>query len=155
VITVKRLDKIIVKHVMDEDGNFDYLGEFSDTQEGDFSVIHSDNPRHYKYFNADNVENMDQAMENYKRACIHGDSWHYIGVKVVAVVSVSDDGVFWASKEIESNGLYGTESDSDTEYLKEVAKQELDAIEDELKGLGISIADIAKQWELSEVIKEY
>ena len=64
---MKKINRIIIKHLIDENPDLSYLGEFSN-EEGEFAIKHdlSDN-RTYNYFNAENVENMKQAMQNYER----------------------------------------------------------------------------------------
>lgn len=94
----------------DENPDLSYLGEFSDKPAAKFSIKCKSmgNIPHYKYFNAENVKNDEQALENYKRALDYGNGWSCVGV----VVHVHKAGV-----KLATTSLWGIESDSGQDYL--------------------------------------
>jgi hypothetical protein len=88
-----------------------YLGSFSRTRKGDFTIEHKGGRNEYPFFNADNVTILEEAQQNYKRAASYGESWSCLGL----TVSVSKNGI-----ELASNSIWGIETDSDESYFLEV-----------------------------------
>lgn len=75
-----------------------------------------------KLFNDDDPEAMaaDQArLDAWKR-----DEWHFIGIRAVAKCFIVSGGV-GTYVNIESPGLWGTESDSDESYINEIYGEEI------------------------------
>lgn len=145
----KKINKIIIEHVFDNDFYPDYLGTFSD-EPGQFAVLHDKDGRnfnHYKYFNADNVEDMEQAEQNYKEMMrIERGEEYFIGIKATAEIATSLDNVFpagnWLINKIHSGGLYGISSDAtEAEKQKEESNQ-LEELKDVLLALGFTSEEI-------------
>lgn len=67
------------------------------------------------------------------RLASYGHDWHMIGIVAEAEITVA--GVI---QTITSGGLWGIESDSSDDYLREVADEELAALRDILVGLGFA-----------------
>lgn len=64
----------------------------------------------------------------------------YIGIRAVALVQFKDN----LTQEISSGGLWGIEDDSDRDYLKTVAEEELDQLAEELHAAGFSKRTVTK-----------
>lgn len=96
--------------LLDEDPDMSHYGYFSENPKGEFYIKHNGTLRSYSYFNAENVENMEQAQENYRRASTYGEKWFSYGARVL----VSKKNIMLAS-----NDLWGIESDSGDDYFIE------------------------------------
>jgi hypothetical protein len=97
----------------------------------------------YRYFNGP-IENYNgespedirkYVRQDYERmeSLNHGD-WCFIGIRAEARVQVFDD--TW--QEITSGGLWGTESDSDADYLKSIEDEQLAELREQLAAIGFS-----------------
>jgi hypothetical protein len=82
---------------------------------------------------ADHERYMRERLEAYNR----GD-WHMVGIDARAFVVVDH-----VRQEITSGGLWGIESDSDADYLREIAGEELSSLVSILRALGFDDDDIA------------
>lgn len=132
-----KVQKITIKHIIDESPDLSYLGEFSNTA-GNYAIEHNGERGTYPYFNADNVENMEDAQQNYDRMMqFEKGDVYCIGIKAIAEVHTSENGNTWLINHIESGGLWGIESDSDAEYLREVEQDELHELRKTLKAFGL------------------
>ena len=140
---MKKINKIVIEAIADYDTDLSYLGKFSD-EAGEFAIEHEqNNNRSYKYFNADNVENMEQAKQNYKRMMEYenGELQDY-GVKATAEIYTSDDGKTWLINKIQSGGLWGLSSDGTADdFEDEPENQKMDLI-DVLQEFGFTIQEI-------------
>lgn len=112
----------------------DWLGYFSDSQETDFVVNHDQGDRHaYRYFNAENVENQEQAEENYREAVAYskGDRYfvHVFAEAVVTFQSAEPNKMnyFTYKQEIKTAGVWGIDSE-DAEGINEIGKDETEAL---------------------------
>ena len=81
---------------------------------------------HYKQLNKDRLES-------------YGNSWVHIGIYATAEINAAG-----TIQEIRSAGLWGIESDSDQEYLKQTELEQLEELKDQLKEFGFSKADLNK-----------
>jgi hypothetical protein len=120
----------------DSDPDLSYLGTWSHTQKGEFSIEHNERGA-MPYFNAENVENMEQAEQNYRRALDFGNGWYCVGIQAVASVTIPMGHDSAALQAITSPGLWGIESDSGKDYMREVAREELEQLRDMLLALGL------------------
>lgn len=143
---MKKIEKITIKHIPDYDVDLSWLGTFSDTA-GKFAIEHTQgNTRNsYKYFNADNVENMKQAQQNYNHIMKYDSGDLYaIGIKAEADIRTSDDGKNWLINHISSGGLWGIEMGypNDREDIKEIEQEQLADLKDVLLQLGFTEDEI-------------
>lgn len=142
---MKKIQSITIDTIPDYDADMSYLGTFSDEQKGKFAIEHEPgNPRTLKYFNADNVENMKQAKDNYDRMMDfeHGRVQN-LSIRAEAEIRTSTDGgKTWLCNTIKSGGLYGIEDDSDPSYFREVEAEQMAELTDALKSLGFSDDEI-------------
>jgi len=138
---MKKIEKIEVKKIPDYDSDLSYLGEFSNTP-GEFAIKHEGRPDEYAFFNAANVENMEQARQNYKRMIkyTNGELMDY-GVMAEATI-LTGNGSYWKSDEITSGGLWGMSSDSGDEYFQEEAGNQLAELSETLKEFDFSDKEI-------------
>ena len=115
-----------IKRILDVETDLRHLGDFSDTwQEG--AIEHSDNSRYYRYFIPANPE---YAQQDYERMLAYDrNEWCMLGV--VAEIYFKDKGYPLAR----SGGLWGVESDSGKEYLKEIEEEQTEEAEAELRGV--------------------
>lgn len=148
----KKISKIVVKRIPDYDSDLSYLGTFSDTK-GKYGIEHteaSQPTRSYKYFNADNVENMKEARQNYNRIMDYekGNIIDY-GVMAEAEIMTQKEGNdYWKIDHITSGGLWGLSSDSGNQYFQDEAKNQLAELAETLAEFGFT------QKEIKQAIKQ-
>ena len=159
----KRILSIEVKHIPDTNPDTSYLGEYSNTPAGEFSITRSI-PGQYHYFNPGSVEPFDPAAswipadrapadkesfwretmrENARRdyermEAYNRDEWGFIGIRAQADVVIGG-----VCQSITSGGLWGIESDSEKSYFREVEREELKQLREILHELGFSKRAIA------------
>jgi hypothetical protein len=145
---MKKISEIVIQKVNDDYPDISYLGTFSNTPAAQFSILRSEEitgveKGTYPYFNAANVDSMEQAMENYQRALAfdRGDVVS-LGVRAAAHVKTSANGKEWMLHTIKTGGLYGVDSDSEQDYFSEIATQELAELCDVLREFGFTQQDI-------------
>lgn len=139
---MKKIEKIEVKKIPDYDSDLSYLGVFSNTP-GEFSVKHNGGSREYAYFNADNVENMEQARQNYDRIMQYDKGFLMdYGVMAEARILTSKDGSYWKTDKITSSGLWGMSSDNSPEEFKAEANNQLGKLAETLKEFGFKPKEI-------------
>lgn len=224
-LNMKRIHKVVIKHLADTDPDTSYLGEYGDSATSEFSIdrAHSlecrsidhtrdsytythdyelrDNgqqecrycdvdfadsktapcPDHnweddcdcsggdmqrgqFRYFNPSSIEPFDaqaiwipkdiadkkahwlktmkeNAKQDYARMeSLNAGNWCYIGIRAQAEILLAKTGPF---QTITSGGLWGTESDSDRDYLDSIGKEELSDLSTQLQALGFSKRAIA------------
>jgi glyoxylase-like metal-dependent hydrolase (beta-lactamase superfamily II) len=122
---MKRIEKIEVEYLPDNDPDLSWLGEFRDGRS--------------KFYPAFDGKSADEIAQDRERLETYGHTWHCIGIRAVAEV-VSSTGTI---HKLSSGGLWGIESDSGADYLEEVAKEELSALADELRDFGFSEEEIS------------
>jgi hypothetical protein len=134
------LKSITIKKEIDTDSDLSYLGSFSETP-GKFAVKHSDNPREYKYFNAENIK---QAKENYNRIIeFENGSVYSLGITAEAEVHIQHHG-YSRVHYIHSAGLWGIESDSGNDYIKEVAEEQIQDLRENLAIFNVNLKNFKK-----------
>ncbi len=153
---MKIIRSVVVERILDENPYLDYLGKFSD-EKGKFGVPHRVNHDHaYSYFNADNVENMKQARQNYDQMMKYenGELCDY-GVKATAEIltSFNDNAKYadgkilagnWLINKIQSGGLWGLSSDGSNADFDNEAENQLSELHDNLKEFGFSEQEISE-----------
>ena len=141
---MKKIEKITIKRMIDENPDLDYLGKFSD-KAGEYAIKHSEGSANlYQYFNAENVDNMKQAKENYNRIMEYekGNLCDY-GIKAVAEIRTSqDEGNTWLINSISSGGLWGLSSDGTEEDFIQEGSNQLEDLKDVLLELGFEKKEI-------------
>lgn len=137
------VEKIIVKHEIDEYPDLSFLGKFSDNP-GKYPIKHNGSRGSYHYFNADNVENMTQAKENYNEMMrFENNDIFMMGIKAYAVINIPTDNNSWIIQHITSGGLWGIESNSDKDYIKTIESEQIDEVKTYLKILCVENIDNA------------
>lgn len=121
---------ITVTHEHDEYPSLDHLGSFSNTQ-GDHPIKHNGARDTYPYFNADNVENMEQARQNYKHRMEYENSQTW-DICIRASAEIVTNGL---CNIISSGGLYEINCDSDKDYIKTVQEEQLEELKSCLNSL--------------------
>ena len=141
---MKKINRIIVRHLIDENPDLSHLGKFSDTA-GEFAIKHSrEGYGEYKYFNADNVEDMKQAKQNYKLMIDYNNGvWGMIGIRAEAeiITGKKDCGLI---NTIKSGGLWGISNDCDDSEFKSIEEEQVDELKDVLRKLGFSKLQVEK-----------
>lgn len=137
----KKINKIIINYIPDYDADLDWLGKFA-SEPGKFAVKHNGGSREHPYFNAENVENMKEAKQNYKRI-MEFENGHIsmYGIKATAEIYTSNDGKTWLINKVSSGGLWGLESDNTEGAFKEIEAEQLDELKDVLLALGFTAAE--------------
>ena len=138
---MKRIEKITIERIPDYDSQLDYLGTFSD-EAGEFAVKHEGERGQYAYFNADNVENMKQAKQNYDRVMQYekGNILDY-GVKATAEITTGNKNWRLLNK-ISSGGLWGMSSDTDDSEFESEEQNQLDELTDVLIDFGFTKQEV-------------
>jgi hypothetical protein len=78
-------------------------------------------------------------MEDWKRMeSLNNGDWFFIGIKAQTTVHMSNG----MSDVVESDGLWGIESDSSRDHITEVTDDELDSVRRQLRNLGFKDSDI-------------
>ncbi len=135
------VSKIIIEHKIDEYPDLSYLGSFSN-KEGEYCIKHNGNSRSYPYFNADNVDDLTQAQQNYDRMMMFENGNVYqIGIIAEAQIMLPIGNGSSIIQTITSGGLWGIESDSDKAYIKEIETEQLEELKGYLKQLNIECSD--------------
>ena len=150
---MKKINKIGVERIIDDNPQLDYLGTFSDVA-SEFAVELNGGRNSYKFFNAENVENMKQAKQNYNRIMQYdsGGLCDY-GVKATAdIITRMDDNAKyengkimagnWVHNKITSGGVWGLSSDGTDEDFKNEEESQLEELQDVLKEFGFSDSEI-------------
>jgi hypothetical protein len=91
-------------------------------------------------------------MQDYKRVegLNHGD-WYFMGIRAEAEVSTSSDqGGTWTRQTIKSGGLWGIESDSDEEFLKETEDEQISELKGILREFSITEEAIKEAFDITE-----
>ncbi len=135
------VSKIIIEHKIDEYPDLSYLGSFSN-KPGAYPIEHNGGLRAYPYFNADNVDDLTQAEQNYDRMMMFENGNVYMmGIIAEAQILIPIGNGSFSIQTITSSGLYGIESDSDKAYIKEIEAEQLDELKGYLKQLNIEVPD--------------
>lgn len=82
------------------------------------------------------------ADEDGRRLADYGDTWHMIGVVTEATIQTSDDGRTWLANTVRSMGIWGVESDSTEDYLRELEREEIEGLRAALVDLGFPASQI-------------
>jgi hypothetical protein len=138
---------ITIKHIPDYDMDLSHLGEFSN-EKGEFAIEHDQgNSRTLDWFNADNVEDMKQAKQNYDYMMKHEDGELYgIGIKAFATIETGADiHEDWKLQNtITSGGVWGIEMgyDGDDKDIKGFEDGELSELMGVLDELGLDYKNV-------------
>lgn len=159
------IESIEIKHIIEEDGDYSYIGKYSDTWEPGAIIRPSHNPREYKYFipatsykehwkslhdigySRGDCDFMARQYiyEAFRRmeALARGD-WYSIGIRAEATVKypIKNDG--YRLETLSSYGLWGIESDSDTDYIKEIEGDQLADLKEHLKAFNVNVRNFNK-----------
>lgn len=170
-MTKPKIDEIKIKAIPDECyGDISWLGEYTDEHPGAYALQRGSafdretgSSNYLRYFiPANSVEDhrkglsrlgysRSQAEEMAREYCrqdyerieaLNRGEWHFIGIQVEARVSygVEPNGhrrLEWFT----SSGLWGIESDSSTDYLIEVANDEVSNLREHLNAFNIDTSD--------------
>ncbi len=85
------------------------------------------------------VQGEEYFEENQKRLADYGETWYMMGVKVTATLDVTEghasctEPLSRRTEQISSCGIWGVESDSDADYIKELAAEEFNNLRTYLK----------------------
>jgi hypothetical protein len=82
--------------------------------------------------------------ESARRKESYGETWCMVGMYAEAeLVHKTPQGGYDATTTIRSGGLWGTESDSDSDYFQELAGEELSTLRGLLADLGLDMDGVA------------
>ncbi len=153
-----KIESITIKHIRDEhsDGS-DTLGKYSNTpKEGAIDRQERGDMRRgeFQYFipamTAEETGNPNSPEQDYQRAeALNKGEWGYIGIRAEATIIVN--GII---QKISSGGLWGIESDSDKDYFREVAEEQMSELADTLQALGFKKEVIKKALKSAKVKEE-
>jgi hypothetical protein len=101
-----------------------------------------------------NISYLDQDGFEERKEQYHNDVFSLMGINVETEIHTSlDNGKNWLINHISSGGLWGIESDSGEEYLKNVAIEEMSELRTTLAGMGFSETAIKRSFD-NAVTKE-
>ncbi|MBE3042558.1 hypothetical protein IMZ48_08260 [Candidatus Bathyarchaeota archaeon] len=143
------LVSVQVEHKPDECPNLDHLGTYSNEPgPADRTVDRGERgPREYRYFIAANSSeetgNSDSVQQDYWRMeAYNNQQWYMMGVYAVAEVRTpTPQGGYSSTQHIRTPGLWGIESDSGTDYIKEVGQEQLDDLREHLGHFGVDLGN--------------
>jgi hypothetical protein len=169
---MKKIESIKILHDYDDNSDTSFFGECSDVVKPGCIIRSSrmfiedlpddehlpEKGREYRFFHpSDSGETVGSdnyrkyALQNYDRMeQLNNGYFHYIGISAEAKVLTSYDGKNWLINTLSSGGLWGIESDSDSEYINEVQSEQLSELKDVLIEYGFTEQEINEK--LSEVI---
>ena len=142
---VKRptIESIKIKHVLDEDPDTSWMGEFSDDPE-EGAIDHSEregSSRSLKYFNPANPE---YAEQQYKRM-IELEHGHFSFIGIIAEANILiPQGDHFICQKLSSGGLWGIENDSADSYINEEEDNQLDELKEVLSSLNVNLKNFDK-----------
>lgn len=100
------------------------------------------------------ISYLDQDGFEGRKEQYHNDVFSLMGIKVETEILTSlDNGKNWLINHISSGGLWGIESDSGEEYLKNVTIEELSELRTTLVGMGFPETAIKRSFD-NAVTKE-
>lgn len=150
----KTLKSITIKHYIDDNPDTSFLGEYSNRRAKfsfDRKVLGDMGRNEYRYFNpginplegktqSERKELYKYALQDYERMeSLNKGNWWFIGIKAEATIIINN-----VIQTISSGGLWGIESGSDRDYIKDIEKEELNNLVEQLKELGFSESEIAE-----------
>jgi hypothetical protein len=145
---VKRLGKVTIRHILDEDPDLSYLQHEMDGDRIVSSCAYSNED--IELLGLETVKGYIEEDRQRLKA-FYRDDWWMIGIRAEAEV-LTGEGLCWLCNTVSSGGLWGIESDSGKAYLKEVADDELSSLRDTLKELGFEDAEIDMAFTSAEVV---
>lgn len=141
---------IKVQVLADESPDTSWLGEYANEPGAEDRTIdreeRGDMGRgEYRYFVAANsgedTGNPESVEQDYQRMeSLNRGAWSFVGIRAVAEV-VSGQGII---QRISSAGLWGIESDSDSDMLEQTADEQIAELRAELESFGFSTKAIDK-----------
>lgn len=141
-----KIEKIVINHVVDENPDLSYLGEYSDTP-GKVCIDRQERGDlqrgEYRYFNlgcgdAEYIERDYERFESY-----NNQNWCMLGIFATAVVSYPAGKTNRRIETLSSSGLWGIESDSDENYITDMENEQLEDLKQHLKAFGVDVTDFA------------
>ncbi len=153
---LKKITAIRTEAVTDESPDLSHLGEYVQSARVDsgqeYRIVdraaRGDVKRgEFEFFIADNVENEEQAIENYERMEQYNNSeWCMYGIRAVCTFQVShDDGKTWNVHTLKTPGLWSIESDSEESYMREVGREQLEELQKDMEALGFGSIEFAQK----------
>jgi len=148
-----RIDKIVIRHIPDENPDLSWIGKYSDTPEKgaiDRKERRDTGRGQYRYFNPANPE---YAEEDYRRMeAYNRDEWGCIGIIAEAEVSypIPDEASKTRRLEwLKSSGLWGIASDDDPGHIRFVEIEQLLDLKIHLEAFGIPCPDLEEMRKLA------
>ena len=146
-----RIERVAVLVAVDDAPDVSYLGRYADGfwatatepeaerwRVTDRTAVVREDKRQARYFIADNVSDRTEAEAAYARAeAFRLGDWWMVSVHVHARVSYPTGGGGRRIQRFESAGLFGVESDSSPEHIREVAGEEWAELRDHLARFGV------------------
>ena len=163
------IESITIKHMVDDNPDTSYLGEYTDKYvSGTLGCIERQNPgrNEYKYFvpmNSYSQHRKDLQKMGYSRGnCdflarsyvyqdfrrferLNRGDWFFMGIMVEATIKLDITGQGnYRLETFTSGGLWGIESDSGNDYIKEIESDELNDLKNHLKQFNVNVKNFDK-----------
>lgn len=148
---MKKVLRLVLQKQHDYDSIPDDLGTFADQPDEmhpsstiDRQARGEQGRGEYRYFIAMNspeeTGNPNSVEQDYKRYMdFNNQKWHFISVKAVAEVKLTDNGPI---QQITSGGLYGIESDSDESEIERIIHEEKEECIEQLMAMEFEPKDL-------------
>lgn len=176
VSTQPKIESIRVIHRLDESPDTSHIGEYTDKQ-SEWAILRSKGEyvanlpedfemprrgREYLFFvpcggyeKPGTKEYQEYGKQDFARMeDFNNGGWHYIGVIAEAEVSYPCGNNSRRIQRLSSGGLWGVESDAG-DYLKEIAKQELDDLKSHLEAFNVDLSNFEELAEEAETVSKY
>lgn len=145
-MTVNRSD-FQLEEIPDESPDTSFIGEYANhwkegaidrKERGDMSR------NEYRYFipamSGEATGNPDSPEQDYERMeSLNRGAWCFIGIRASVEVNIPLHGSYAVRQTFHSPGLWGIESDSGKEYLREVFEEESNTLAQMLESLGVQV----------------
>lgn len=142
---MKKINKIVLKRIIDDDLNIEYLKTDYTYANRQLTIIKS-----MRYSQADckkytHKKVLSWIIQDHKRynKFNNGELCQY-GIKAEAEINTSIGGGNWLINHVSSGGLWGIDEDSGNSYFDEVQKEQLEDLKILLKELGFTQEQINK-----------
>lgn len=141
-----------VERVVDDSPDLSWIGEYGNAAESPNAIDRKErgdmDRGEYRYFNpsmtGEETGNPDSPEEDYRRMeSYNNGDWCMLGIIAKAEILTPSG----TRQTIRSSGLWGVESDSGEDYLKDVGAEQLVELRAELESLGIGSRAISRAFQ--------
>ncbi|MFA5307423.1 MAG: hypothetical protein WC365_08300 [Candidatus Babeliales bacterium] len=147
-MTNKKIFSVTIKHLNDESPDISYLETDSEiNDDGTLNIISS-----MRYSSKDvELYGQQQVMQciwqDLERLENYGNTWYMMGIKASCEIGLKQNKTSHLLQTLTSGGLWGIESDGDSDYFKETETDQLNELKSVLKTFSFSNKAINKAFQ--------